>query len=169
MTGAQFGLITSSGFWLLGVILITSGVRSVPPILDTTWAAHHCVGGSNPDACERNRASHAVYMLTQCTPLLVEKAGVTPEVNLRNLLCSGEKADKQGIHPGFETQGRRHQKSKTGVSVAAQKGPVCYRHFKNQKSRYDSHRFLYYVMYFPISCRFILFLQKNASKKICWS
>ena len=29
---------------------------------------------------------------------------------------------KQGIHPGFETQGRRHQKSKTGVSVAPRKG-----------------------------------------------
>ena len=41
-------------------------------------AAHHCVGGSNPNACERSLASHAVYMLIQCTPLLVEKAGVTP-------------------------------------------------------------------------------------------
>ena len=28
----------------------------------------------------------------------------------------------EGIHPGFETQGRRHQKSKTRVSVAPQKG-----------------------------------------------
>ena len=28
----------------------------------------------------------------------------------------------QGIHPGFETQGRHHQKSKTGVSVAPRKG-----------------------------------------------
>ena len=27
----------------------------------------------------------------------------------------------QGIHPGFETQGRSHQKSKTGVSVAPRK------------------------------------------------
>ena len=27
----------------------------------------------------------------------------------------------QGIHPGFETQGRCQQKSKTGVSVAPQK------------------------------------------------
>ena len=30
-------------------------------------------------------------------------------------------ARKRGIHPGFETQGRRHQKSKTGVSVAQKK------------------------------------------------
>ena len=28
----------------------------------------------------------------------------------------------KGIHPGFKTQGRRHQKSKTGVSVIPQKG-----------------------------------------------
>ena len=47
---------------------------------------HHCIGGSNPNACERSLASHAVYTLIQCTPILVEKAGVAPEVNLRNLL-----------------------------------------------------------------------------------
>ena len=47
-------------------------------------------------------------------------AGVTPEVNLRNPLCTGEKAGKQGIHPGFETQGICHHKSKRGVSVAPQ-------------------------------------------------
>ena len=35
-------------------------------------------------------------------------AGVAPEVNLRNMLHIGDKACKQGIHPGFETQGRRH-------------------------------------------------------------
>ena len=28
----------------------------------------------------------------------------------------------KGIHPGFENQARHHQKSKTGVSVALQKG-----------------------------------------------
>ena len=31
---------------------------------------------------------------------------------------TGEKACKWGIHPGFETHGRRHQKSKTRASVA---------------------------------------------------
>ena len=35
---------------------------------------------------------------------------------------TGEKACRKGIHPGFETQGRHHQKSKTGVTVAPQKG-----------------------------------------------
>ena len=48
--------------------------------------------------------------------------GVTPEVNLRNPLYTGDGACKWGIHPGFETQGRCHQKFKTGISVAPQEG-----------------------------------------------
>ena len=48
-------------------------------------------------------------------------AGVALEVNLRNPLCPGEKVSKWGIRSDFETQGRCHQKSKTGVSVAPQK------------------------------------------------
>ena len=44
-------------------------------------------------------------------------ADFAPEVNLRNLLCAGDEAHKQGIHPGFETQGICHQKFKTGVSL----------------------------------------------------
>ena len=38
--------------------------------------------------------------------------GVAPEVNLRNSLHAGDKARKREIHPGFETQGRHHQKNK---------------------------------------------------------
>ena len=47
-------------------------------------------------------------------------AGVSPEVNLseRMPLLSANKAAQSG----FETQRRRHQKSKTGVSGAPQKG-----------------------------------------------
>ena len=48
----------------------------------------------------------------------VQSAGVTPEMNLRNLLCTSEEARKGEIHPGSKTQGRRLQKSKTGASVA---------------------------------------------------
>ena len=44
-------------------------------------------------------------------------AGVAPEVNLRNPWNAGGEAHKQGIHPGFETQDRCPQKSKTWVSV----------------------------------------------------
>ena len=39
-------------------------------------------------------------------------ASVAPEVNLRNPLHADEDARNQGIHPGFETQSRRHQNSK---------------------------------------------------------
>ena len=45
-------------------------------------------------------------MLIQCTPLLVEKAGVTPEVNLRNPLCTGEEARKQGNPPWLWNPGQ---------------------------------------------------------------
>ena len=55
-------------------------------------------------------------------PAIKRLAGIAPEVNLR----SGAQARKpaSNIHPGFETQGRHHQKSKTGVSVTPQKGHV---------------------------------------------
>ena len=54
--------------------------------------------------------------------------------NLRNSWHAGNKARKRGIHPGFETQGRRHQKSKTGVSVAQQKGLMSFKNFKKSVS-----------------------------------
>ena len=40
-------------------------------------------------------------------------ADITLKMDLRNPLCTGDKACKQGIHSGFETQSRRHQKYKT--------------------------------------------------------
>ena len=58
-----------------------------------------------------------------CAAMLATKrsAGIIPEVNLRNPLHAGNEACRQGIHRGVETQGRHHQKSKTGVSVVVQK------------------------------------------------
>ena len=50
--------------------------------------------------------------------------GVTSEVNMRSPLHAGEQVLKSTIHPGFETQGRHHQKSKTGVSLAPQNGLI---------------------------------------------
>ena len=48
--------------------------------------------------------------------LAIERsAGVALEANLRNELHAGDEARKQGILPSFKTQGRCHQKSKTGV------------------------------------------------------
>ena len=53
------------------------------------------------------------------TMLVTKKSGgIAPEVNLRNLLHACHETNNWGIHSGFEIQGRCHQKSKTGVSVA---------------------------------------------------
>ena len=48
----------------------------------------------------------------------IQSACVTPEVNLR---ITQVRKHAKGIYPGFDTQGRHHQKSKTGVSVAHKK------------------------------------------------
>ena len=64
--------------------------------------------------------------------LTTQSAGVAPKMNLR--ITTGEKACKQGIHPGFETQSRHHQKSKTGVSLAPQKGLVSSKKLKKGTS-----------------------------------
>ena len=76
-----FGLLTSKN--VIGQGRRNSSVGNASDLVTHRWAAHHCVGGSNPNACERSLASHAVYTLIQCTPLLVEKAGVTPVVTFR--------------------------------------------------------------------------------------
>ena len=50
-------------------------------------------------------------------------AGVAPEVNLREgATHMSVSSTNKAAHSGFETQRRCHQKSKTGVSVAPQKG-----------------------------------------------
>ena len=46
-----------------------------------------------------NNQQARICTLIQCTPLLVEKAGVAPEVNVRNQLCAGEEARKRGNPP----------------------------------------------------------------------
>ena len=59
-------------------------------------------------------------------------AGVTPEVNMR---ITQMRKDTKGIHPGFETQGRCHQKSKMGVSVATHKGLMSSNNFKKNNKK----------------------------------
>ena len=51
-------------------------------------------------------------------------AGATPVVNLRKPLHVGKESHKQGIHPGFETKGKHHQKSKSGISGSHKKSLV---------------------------------------------
>ena len=53
--------------------------------------------------------------------MAAKRPGVTRKVN-RNQLHAGDKAGTREIHPGLENQGGHHQKSKTWVSVAPQKG-----------------------------------------------
>ena len=70
--------------------------------------------------------------------------GVASEVNLKNPWHTGRETCWQGVHPGFETQGRCHQKSNTGVSVAPQKGLMSLKFFKEKrslKSRSQGYRF----------------------------
>ena len=48
-------------------------------------------------------------------------AEIEVEVNLRTLLHTVINHTSKAIHPGFETQGRHHQKSETGVLLAPHK------------------------------------------------
>ena len=47
----------------------------------------------------------------------------------------------EGIHPGFETQGRHHLKSKIGVSAAPQKGLMASKIFKKEEKKKGSESF----------------------------
>ena len=61
-------------------------------------------------------------------------AGVTPEVNLRECISHMPPPNaNKATHSGFETQRRCHQKSKTWVSVAPQKGLRSSKNFQNEK------------------------------------
>ena len=66
-------------------------------------------------------------------------AGVAPEVNLReHITCTPLSTTNKAAHFGFETQGRRHQKSKTWVSVAPQKGFMSSKYLKKRTSQHRS-------------------------------
>ena len=69
---------------------------------------------------------HACVKVIGCYAGCQESAGAAPEVNFRE--CISPSANK-AAHSGFETQRRHHQKSKTGVSVAPQKGLVSSKSF----------------------------------------
>ena len=86
-----------------------SSVSNASDLIMHHWAGHHCVGGSNPNACERSLASHAVYMLIQCTPLLVEKAGVTPVVTFRITAHKQERVQARYPLWIWNPWGRKHE------------------------------------------------------------
>ena len=61
-------------------------------------------------------------------------AGVTPDVSIReNVICMPPPSANKVAHSGFETQKRLHKKSKTGVSVAPQKGLMSSQFAFNKK------------------------------------
>ena len=60
--------------------------------------------------------------------------GVTPEVNIRKrVTCTPLPCANKAALSGFEIQGRCHQKSETGVSVAPQKGLMSSKNFVKRK------------------------------------
>ena len=61
----------------------------------------------------------------------IQSAGVAPEVNLRITQVRKHASDP----PCFETQGRCHQKSKTGVPVAPRKGLMSSKNKEQKKKK----------------------------------
>ena len=73
-----------------------------------------------------------MYTLVQCTPLLVEKTGVAPDMTLsftvQKQVCGQEN------HPGFETYGEGHMKSKIGGITGPTKWTLVQQKFKKKKN-----------------------------------
>ena len=66
-----------------------------------------------------------------------KSAGVAPEVNLRgHVTCMLPQSTNKAAHSGL----KRHQKSKTGVSVAPQKGLMSSKKFLKRRFSYNSGR-----------------------------
>ena len=77
--------------------------RSMKPVVVAEWRAHLLtvreVSRSNPGNLPLLQTwhvgnvtgCHAIYVLIQCTPLLVEKAGVPPDVTFRITACKQER------------------------------------------------------------------------------
>ena len=74
--------------------------------------------------CRPSKIKGAAHQRSKVPPVKDQRsAGVTPEVNVRELVtCTPSPSMNKVDHHTFETQRRCHQKSKTGVSVAPQKG-----------------------------------------------
>ena len=71
-------------------------------------------------------------------------AGVAPEVNLRERIsCMPTPSANKAVHSDFETQRRRHQKSKTGLSVAPQKGFMSSKNLKKKKKKKLTYHQIY--------------------------
>ena len=65
-------------------------------------------------------------------------------MNLKNLLDTGNETQKQGLHPGFETNGRCHQKFKIKGFT---KSTYVLQKFK--KKKFDPRRVLFVTLTLP--------------------
>ena len=72
---------------------------------------------------ERSPASHAVYMLIQCTPLLVEKGDDNPDMTFRITKHKQEIVQVRDPLWIWNPWGRTHKVQKQEQSVAPQNGP----------------------------------------------
>ena len=88
---------------------VTQWLRQLERALCHTLASHQCLYKYMD-----HKGSAAMLPIKR-------SAGVASEVNLRNPLYVGKKAHKKGIHPGFETLDKHHQKFKVGVSIKNKK------------------------------------------------
>ena len=67
---------------------------------------------------------------------IMRSVGVTQEMILRNPLHTGKGARTELVHPGFETQGRRHQNVQNrGISVRTKRNDVLQKFLKKDINR----------------------------------
>ena len=92
----------------------------------------------------------AVYTLIQCTPLLVEKAAVAPDVTLRLTACKQVSVQVRET-PGFKTHGEGHTKSKLrAISDPTKWTLVQQKYLKKKKNCTEGPRLLWYI--FCLKC-----------------
>ena len=77
------------------------------------WITKHCLHEGCPEG------KPAVFTFIHCTPLLVEKTGVAPDVTLS--FTTSKQVCRWENHPGFETHGQSQPKSKTESTSSSTK------------------------------------------------
>ena len=99
------------------------------------WVLHSIPGWSLTGAWDvyKNRDQKSFTTMLD----IKSSAGVTPQVNLRNPLHPGKEVHKYEIPVCFETRGRRHRKSKAGVSVVTQKRTNVFQFFSKKNRSYN--------------------------------
>ena len=94
-------------------------------------------------------------------------AGISPDVNLgERVTCTPPLSANKAAHSGFETQRRHYQKSRTGVSMAAQKGLMSSKiFFKKLKKKQPPKQHDDFAQE-KLQCRSISINQSNKAKDL---